>query len=128
MPSITLALGITLLPGYLDRRTQDALLAAIRAVIAAASRAAEGGKVAARQPAQPLSSDVRRRGGFRLFLPQCPAYALRFAKRISNTVVRRSLVKKDHGLATRALPRITVLKPARPIPEFRFALGTADLN
>ena len=32
----TLAPGITLVPGYLDRRTQDALLAAIRAVIAAA--------------------------------------------------------------------------------------------
>jgi hypothetical protein len=49
MPSITLAPRITLVPGYLDRRTQDALLAAIRAVIAAAQRAAEGGKVATRE-------------------------------------------------------------------------------
>jgi alkylated DNA repair protein (DNA oxidative demethylase) len=36
MPSVTLAPGVTLVPGYLDRRAQDALLAAIRAVIAAA--------------------------------------------------------------------------------------------
>lgn len=36
MSAITLAPGITLVPGYLDRATQDALLAAIRAVIAAA--------------------------------------------------------------------------------------------
>jgi alkylated DNA repair protein (DNA oxidative demethylase) len=36
MPSVTLAPGIMLIPGYLDRRAQDALLAAIRAVIAAA--------------------------------------------------------------------------------------------
>jgi alkylated DNA repair protein (DNA oxidative demethylase) len=36
MPSITLAPGITLVPGYLDRPAQGTLLAAIRAVIAAA--------------------------------------------------------------------------------------------
>ncbi|MEA2929129.1 MAG: oxidative demethylase, partial [Hyphomicrobiales bacterium] len=36
MPSVTLAPGVTLVPGYLDRAAQDALLAAVRAVIAAA--------------------------------------------------------------------------------------------
>jgi DNA oxidative demethylase len=36
MPSTTLAPGVTLLPGYLDRAAQGSLLAAIRAVIAAA--------------------------------------------------------------------------------------------
>jgi alkylated DNA repair protein (DNA oxidative demethylase) len=36
MASTTLAPGITLAPGYLDRTAQDALLAAIRAVVAAA--------------------------------------------------------------------------------------------
>jgi DNA oxidative demethylase len=36
MPFTTLAPGITLVPGYLDRTAQDALLAALRAVIAAA--------------------------------------------------------------------------------------------
>jgi len=36
MPSVTLAPGVTLIPGYLDRAAQHDLLAAIRAVIAAA--------------------------------------------------------------------------------------------
>ncbi|MEA2930412.1 MAG: oxidative demethylase [Hyphomicrobiales bacterium] len=36
MSTLTLAPGITLVPGHLDRAAQDALLAAIRAVIAAA--------------------------------------------------------------------------------------------
>jgi alkylated DNA repair protein (DNA oxidative demethylase) len=36
MPSVTLAPGVTLVPGHLDRAAQDALLAAVRAVIAAA--------------------------------------------------------------------------------------------
>ena len=36
MPFTTLAPGVTLVPGYLDGAAQDALLAAIRAVIAAA--------------------------------------------------------------------------------------------
>lgn len=36
MTSLTLTPGVTLTPGYLDRAAQDALLAAVRAVIAAA--------------------------------------------------------------------------------------------
>ncbi len=36
MNATTLAPGVTLVPGYLDRAAQGALLAAIRAVIAAA--------------------------------------------------------------------------------------------
>ena len=36
MTSVTLVPGVTLTPGYLDRAAQDALLAAVRAVIAAA--------------------------------------------------------------------------------------------
>jgi DNA oxidative demethylase len=36
MATMTLAPGVTLTPGYLDRAAQDALLAAVRAIIAAA--------------------------------------------------------------------------------------------
>ena len=36
MAATTIAPGVTLTPGYLDRAAQDALLAAVRAVVAAA--------------------------------------------------------------------------------------------